>query len=172
MASTPSCLSHNNNPNNTAGATNKEVKLVQIKKHLELIKSKSVLHRIHYVRYRRYDRWSKLLVTLLSAVSVSSTMAGFSLSANSAQLVAIGVVCSSLTTVASALTNVMSFSDREHSHQTTWLQLNDLYRTVSQRVLENHLDSAACSGILKELANSLSLIEDNALSGTAVHDLV
>ena len=154
-------------------ATNKAKKISQIKKYLQLIKSKSILHRMHYVKFRKYDRWSKLLVTFLSALSVSSTSTGsFSQTSYAPYLVATSVICSSLTTVVSAMTNVMSFSDREHSHQTTWLQLNDLYRSVSQRVLENHLTSDDCSQILKELSNCLGLIEDNALSGTGVGDLV
>ena len=133
-------------------------KLKLIEYRLEMINERK---NIHFVSFKRIKRWNmiiKSMVNVLNTVSVTSIAITFS--GHQFTLI-IGAVSNSLSAIISAALSAIGLDEKTYSHQTSYLQLHDLYEKLIADLLVERLSGEVLDKILKELNSHLGIILDN-----------
>lgn len=106
---------------------------------------------------------SKGLVTLLSSIAFVCN-GWFSIAQSTSKIIVYVAFASSAGAfVCSSQLQTLSFSDKQHTAQTSWLQFADLARSVDNRMLGEIVTPEDLDNILRELNSAVGLIEDSAL---------
>ena len=79
------------------------------------------------------------------------------------EIMILALSATSISGVLSAVSSSIDFENKEHSHNTSYLQYTDLSRDVAARLLKNGLSSADLDAMLSEVNDRVGLIEDNSL---------
>ena len=118
----------------------------------------------HYKKFNRNKKINtiiKVIVNGLNATSVCSII--LALSPLSPIVMILALSTTTLSGIISAVFSSMDIDTEIHSHNTSNLQYNDLYRDISARLLRNGLNSADLDLLLGEINMRISLIEDSSL---------
>jgi hypothetical protein len=143
------------NPNNYKG------KIDLIKHILENVKIRKNKHYKKFGRLKKINTFIKAFINGLNAVSVCSII--LSLSPASPIVMIIALSTTTISSVSSAVSSSIDIEGKIHSHNTSNLQYNDLYRDISARLLRNGMSSQDLDNLLGEINTRISLIEDSSL---------
>jgi hypothetical protein len=138
--------------------TNLSLKKDMVHKTLKRIHNIKKIHYKKFVKSHKVDITSKLLLSLMNAITISILI----LDTQGYHFAMVGVLSSSVSTLFTALLSVVNFSDRKNSHKNTFRELTDLHRSITEKVLKNHLSSEDYDTILSEMNGILGIIDDNA----------
>lgn len=140
-----------------AQPTTREAKLALLHRHCRAMRRKS---RAHYRKFKTLKRRSQGIEACLMGLSTATSSAIFVAMLGRPDVVILGAVLSSVATVGGAIARVYDLPGKYHSAQTTYLQLVDLNRDMTNRLLRNNLSSDDLDVMLTELNARLGLIED------------
>ena len=143
------------NPNNYKG------KIDLIKNILENVKIRRKGHYKKFCKFKKINTFMKGFINGLNAVSVCSII--LSLSPASPIVMIIALTSTTISSVSSAVLSSIDIENKIHSHNTSNLQYNDLYRDISARLLRNGMSSQDLDYLLGEINTRISLIEDSSL---------
>jgi len=143
------------------GGDNYSDKINMIRRILADVKTKKQAHYKNFTKYKTINTIFKSLINVLNALSVCSMVLTFTPVSNEIMILALSAT--SISGVLSAVSSSIDFENKEHSHNTSYLQYTDLSRDVAARLLKNGLSSADLDAMLSEVNNRVGLIEDNSL---------
>jgi len=141
--------------------SNYHVKVDMIKCILDDVKCRKTQHYAAFGKYKRINMAMRSFVNTLNAVTVCSMVLTFT--PVSPALMVVAITASSLSGIASALSSAVDIDSKVHSHHTSYLQLNDLFRDMSARLVRNGLSSVDLDRLLGEVNERMGLIEDHSL---------
>lgn len=136
-----------------------KAKLTLIKSRLHDIKKRQREHQRQSMRMERLHQCSKAAVHALNAVSITSllvNMVGHDLS------LVVCAITGGLSTVGSAILEVVDLYGRQIRHQDSHLQLLDLYNDVTASILHESTTSVTLDMILSDLNHRSALLYGNA----------
>ena len=142
-------------PNNYNG------KVEMIRAILEDVKKKKGKHYKQFGKYKKINTCTKGIINALNAVSVCSMVVTFM--PVSPEIMILALCCTSISSIAYAVTSSVDVEGKVHSHNTSYLQYTDLYRDISARLLRNGMSSLDLDNLLGEINARIGLIEDNSL---------
>jgi hypothetical protein len=140
---------------------NYDIKMNLIKDSLSDIKQRKQRHSDLHSKYRKMNTIVKGFVNTLNAVSVCSMVLTFTPISDMIMLSALA--STSVSSVLSAMTSAMDLEEKISSHNTSYLQYNDIYRETQALVLRNGLSSSDLDVVIDQLNGKMSLIEDRSL---------
>ena len=142
-------------PNNYMG------KVGLIRHILEDVKKRKNIHYKKFGKLKKINTFIKSFVNGLNAVSVCSLILSLTPATSIVSIIALSAT--SISATISAVSSSMDLEGKIHSHNTSNLQYNDLYRDVSARLLRNGMSSEDLDNLLSEINTRMSLIEDSSL---------
>jgi hypothetical protein len=140
---------------------NYDHKINMIRAILNDIKKRKVTHYTQYGRFKTISNYSKGLINGLNAISVCSMILTYTPMIPGVMIVALSTT--TVSSLASAISNAIDVDGRYHSHHTSYLQYTDLSRDISARIFRNGLSSKDLDNMLSELNDRMGLIEDFSL---------
>ncbi len=142
-------------PNNYNG------KVELIRHILEDVKKRKNTHYKRFGKLKKINTFFKSFINGLNAISVSAIVLSLTPITPIASFIALSTT--SISAVTSAVISSIDLESKTHSHNTSNLQYNDLYRDISARLLRNGMSSGDLDNLLSEINTRMSLIEDNSL---------
>ena len=142
-------------PNNYMG------KIELIRHILEDIKKRKNIHYKKFGKLKKINTFIKSFINGLNAISVCSIV--LALSPASPIVMIIGLTTTTISGICSAITSSIDLEGKIHSHNTSNLQYNYLYRDISARLLRNGMSTEDLDNLLAEINTRMSLIEDSSL---------
>lgn len=142
-------------PNNYIG------KVGLIRHILEDVKKRKNIHYKKFGKLKKINTFIKSFVNGLNAVSVCSLILSLTPATSIVSIIALSAT--SISATISAIASSIDLEGKIHSHNTSNLQYNDLYRDVSARLLRNGMSSEDLDNLLSEINTRMSLIEDSSL---------
>jgi hypothetical protein len=142
-------------PNNYIG------KVGLIRNILEDVKKRKNIHYKKFGKLKKINTFIKSFVNGLNAVSVCSLILSLTPATPIVSIIALSAT--SISATISAIASSIDIEGKIHSHNTSNLQYNDLYRDVSARLLRNGMSSEDLDNLLSEINTRMSLIEDSSL---------
>ena len=136
-------------------------KVSMIKKILENVKKSKIKHYEQFGKYKKINTFIKSLVNGFNAVSVCSMVLSFSDIKPGVMI--ISLTSTSISSITSAISSAVDIENKVHSHNTSYLQYNDLYRDIAARLLRNGMTSSDLDVLLSEINSRVGLIEDSSL---------
>ena len=140
-------------PNNYMG------KVQLIRNILEDIKKRKNTHYKKFGRFKKINTFIKSFVNGLNAISVCSLVLSLTPATPITSIIALSAT--SISAIISAISSSIDLEHKIHSHNTSNLQYNDLYRDISARLLRNGMSSEDLDNLLTEINTRMSLIEDS-----------
>ena len=134
-------------------------KLSLIHSRLHSIKERRQAHLSKFHSMRRVNVVCMCVINVLNTVSVTSIVMQFSGEAITLVLTAIS---SSLSALGTAILSVVDLEGKYHSHQSSYLQLTQLYDDTIARVLQDELDGAELDRILATINSHMGLILESS----------
>lgn len=142
-------------PNNYMG------KVELIRHILEDVKNRKNTHYKKFGKLKKINTFIKSFVNGLNAVSVCSLILSLTPATPIVSIIALSAT--SISAIISAISSTIDLEGKIHSHNTSNLQYNDLYRDISARLLRNGMSSEDLDNLLSEINTRMSLIEDSSL---------
>jgi len=136
-------------------------KVEMIRKKLEDTKKKKKKHYKLFGKYKQINTFTKSLVNALNALSVCGMVLTFTPVHTGTMVMALSAT--SISGITSAISSSTDLEGKVHSHNTSYLQYNDLYRDISARLLRNGMSSSDLDNLLGEINSRIGLIEDVSL---------
>ena len=140
-------------PNNYIG------KVELIRHILEDVKKKKNIHYKKFGRFKKINTFIKSFVNALNAISVCSLVLSLTPATPVTSIIALSAT--SISAITSAISSSIDLEHKIHSHNTSNLQYNDLYRDISARLLRNGMSSLDLDNLLTEINTRMGLIEDS-----------
>lgn len=140
-------------PNNYMG------KVELIRHILEDVKKRKNTHYKKFGKLKKINTFIKSFVNGLNAISVSSLVLSLTPATPVASIIAL--TATTISAITSAISSSIDLEHKIHSHNTSNLQYNDLYRDISARLLRNGMSSEDLDNLLTEINTRMSLIEDS-----------
>lgn len=134
-------------------------KKLLINKYLEKIHQRKQEHYKKYKNYKKRNMLAKGTINALNTLSLTTLAITF---AGVPFVIIITAVTSSLSAVGSAVLSVVDLERKSHSHQTSYLQYQDLHSSYESLLLKNHLSGDDLYNILTELNAKVGLILDSS----------
>ena len=134
-------------------------KVMLIKSRLSEIKKRQFEHQRQSVRLGYLHQYSKATIHALNAVSMTSliiTMVG----TNSSLIIC--AVAGGLSSIGTAMLEVLDLHDRQINHHHSHLQLLDLYNDISASMLREGVTSVVLDNIIEDLNHRSALLYDTA----------
>jgi hypothetical protein len=122
---------------------------------LEQIHSQSHAHYISFLYYRRILLWTTIIVNVSNAISVTSLAIYF---AGTHTVLMLCLISSSMSTILSIIVTAWGVEDKVHSHQITYLQLQDLTSTYVPAVVHQWRDPVLIQRLLETLNYKTTII--------------
>ena len=139
----------------------KKEKLRMIYNLLDEIKTRKEKHYSKYSSYKKTNALYKAVINTLNSVSVCSLVLTFT---QINEIINIVALCSSTTaTLITASVSAFELESKVYSHQTSYLQYQDMHRDLSAKLYKNGLSSKDMDAVLADLNARMGLIEDNSL---------
>ena len=139
----------------------KKEKLRMIYNLLDEIKTRKEKHYSRYSSYKKTNALYKAVINTLNSVSVCSLVLTFT---QINEIINIVALCSSTTaTFITASVSAFELESKVYSHQTSYLQYQDMHRDLSAKLYKNGLSSKDMDAVLTDLNARMGLIEDNSL---------
>ena len=135
-------------------------KVSMVKTILEDIKKKKMKHYNQFSKYKKLNIFTKSFINGLNSISVCSLVVAFNEIYNSIMIIAL--ISTSISSITSAITSSIDIENKVHSHNTSNLQYNDLYRDIAARLLRNGMSSQDLDNLLSEINSRMGLIEDHS----------
>ena len=135
-------------------------KVSMVKTILEDIKKKKMKHYNQFSKYKKLNIFTKSFINGLNSISVCSLVVSFNEIYNSIMIIAL--ISTSISSITSAITSSIDIENKVHSHNTSNLQYNDLYRDIAARLLRNGMSSQDLDNLLSEINSRMGLIEDHS----------
>jgi len=148
-------------PNNYMG------KVELIRHILEDVKKRKNTHYKKFGKLKKINTFIKSFVNGLNAISVSSLVLSLTPATPVASIIAL--TATTISAITSAISSSIDLEHKIHSHNTSNLQYNDLYRDISARLLRNGMSSEDLDNLLTEINTRMSLIEDSGEYITTQH---
>lgn len=139
---------------------NSELKKKLIRSILKKMKKKEMKYYKRFKKMRKINRCLKSVINGLNALSVCSLILMFS--PISPVFLIIALSSTSLSGVSNAVISASDLERRITTDQTSYLQYADLYRSIDNMLLVNHLSSTDLDNELKTINEKLGLIEDSS----------
>jgi len=136
-------------------------KIDLVRKTLADIKNKKLIHYRCFSKYKKINTIIKSFVNTLNALSVCSMVLTFTPVSDEIMILALS--STSISGILSAISSSVDFENKEHSHNTSYLQYTDIFRDMTARLLRNGLSSTDLDNLLSELNDRVGLIEDHSL---------
>jgi hypothetical protein len=132
-------------------------KLDLIEKQLNKIKMRKEAHFHQFMTLKRLNSIFKAVVNALNTVSVTGLVLNFSGHPISLY---ISTTTSTLSAVATAILSVANLESKFHSHQTSYLQLIDLYDTINAALVKENVSPSDLDDLLGQMNTRMNIILD------------
>ena len=142
---------------NYSHKTKKKINLIN--ELINKIKGRKIKHKKKHRKLKKINTILNITIHGLNAVSVSAIVISFS---GFPPIVILSLITSSLATIIGVSKEAYGFDHKIQSHNTAYLQYQDLELTTQNKILRNNMSADDYTILLDDINAKLGLISDSA----------